>query len=86
MATFNYDAVKNLLRCPKTRAELAYTGDALVNCDPETRLRYPVIDGFPVLLIDEATALPESEWAAVMKNAGRDPLTGQPAGPAPAKG
>jgi uncharacterized protein YbaR (Trm112 family) len=86
MATFNYDAVKNLLRCPKTRAELAYTGDSLVCCDPEARLRYPIIDGFPVLLIDEATALSDSEWAAVMKNAGRDPLTGQPAGSAPAKG
>ena len=85
MATFNYDAVKDLLRCPKTRAELAYTGDALVSCDPDARLRYPITDGFPVLLIDEATTRSDSEWAAVMKNASRDPLTGQPA-TVPAKG
>lgn len=86
MTTFNYDAVKDLLRCPKTRAELVYTGDALVCCDPDARLRYPIIDGFPVLLIDEATTLPIPEWSAAMKNAGRDPFTGGPSAAAPLKG
>lgn len=86
MTTFNYDAVKDLICCPKTHAELVYTGDALVCCDPEARLRYPIVDGFPVLLIDEAIELPLNDWAAVMKHAGRDPVTGAPAGPLPSKG
>ena len=86
MSAFNYDAVKDLLRCPKTRAELVYTGDALVSCDPDARLRYPIVDGFPVLLIDEATTLPQAEWSSVMRSGHRDPVTGGPAGTAPPKG
>lgn len=84
MTEFDFDAVKDLLRCPKSRAELAYTGSALVSCDPDCRLRYPVLEGFPVLLVDEATELPASEWAAAMNAAGRDPVTGAvpvPGGP-----
>ena len=86
MATFNYEAVKEILRCPKCRAELVYTVDALVCCDSEERLSYPIVDGFPVLLVDEATMLGQSEWSAIMKRGGRDPVTGERAGPAPAKG
>jgi uncharacterized protein len=86
MATFNYDAVKDFIRCPKTRAELVFTGDALVSCDPDTRLRYPIVDGFPVLLVDEATPLAASDWASVMRHSHRDPVTGERAGTAPPKG
>lgn len=78
MAIFNYDAVKDLLRCPRTRAELVFTGGALVSCDPETRLRFPIVDGFPVMLADEAVALSPEEWTGVMIEAGRDGKTGQP--------
>ena len=77
MHTFNYDAVKGLLRCPRTQAELVFTGAALVSCDPDTRLRYPIVDGFPVMLADEAVALSAEEWASVMGAAGRDPITGE---------
>ena len=81
MHTFNYDAVKDLLRCPRTQAELVFTGAALVSCDPDTRLRYPIVDGFPVMLADEAVALSPDEWASVMGEAGRDRLTGEPETP-----
>ncbi|MBA3314181.1 MAG: hypothetical protein M3552_08660 [Planctomycetota bacterium] len=77
MQTFNYDAVKDLIRCPKTRAPLVYTGNALVCCDPEARLRYPIVDGFPILLVDEATALSREEWATIMSEGGHDPVTGE---------
>ena len=87
MATpFNYEAVKDLLCCPKTRADLVCTGEALVSCDASTRLRYPIVDGFPVLLIEEARELPMDEWAAVMTAAGRDPITGHTAHSPPPKG
>jgi precorrin-6B methylase 2/uncharacterized protein YbaR (Trm112 family) len=86
MSSFNYEAVKDLLRCPKSHAELAFTGDALVSCDPATRLRFPIVDGFPVLLVDEAVTLPQDEWAAVMRQTGRDPATGEAAVSAPSKG
>ena len=42
----------NLLRCPLTRSKLSLEGDELV---AETGgLRYPVRDGIPVMLIEEA--------------------------------
>jgi uncharacterized protein len=86
MSKFNYEAVKDLLRCPKSRAELVYAGESLIGCDPDTRLKYPIVDGFPVLLIDEATVLSPTEWAAAMKRGGRDPVTGDANGSAPPKG
>ena len=86
MSTFNYDAVKDMICCPKTKADLVFTGEALVSCDPDSRLRYPIVDGFPVLLIDEARELPSEEWAAIMTKSGRDAATGQTIGTPPPKG
>jgi uncharacterized protein len=48
--------VLNLLRCPLTLSRLRQQGDYLVA--EEGGLRYPVRDGLPVLLIEEAR-LPE---------------------------
>lgn len=48
-----------ILRCPVTRSGLVQEGDWLVAERPEgAELRYPIKDGIPVLLMDEAT-LPE---------------------------
>ncbi|ADG75230.1 hypothetical protein Cfla_2340 [Cellulomonas flavigena DSM 20109] len=48
-----------LLRCPVTGAELVDGVDeagapVLVSTDPARPLAYPVVDGIPVLLTDEA--------------------------------
>ena len=48
-----------LLRCPVTGAELVDGVDedgapVLVSTDPQRPLVYPVVDGIPVLLADEA--------------------------------
>ena len=48
--------VLNILRCPLTRSTLEQQGDELVA--QVGGLRYPVRDGIPILLIDEAR-LPE---------------------------
>lgn len=48
-----------ILRCPLTRSTLRLEGDSLVADIPEgAGLRYPIKDGIPVLLMEEAT-LPE---------------------------
>lgn len=45
-----------ILRCPLTRSPLQLEGDWLVAEQPENAgLRYPIKDGIPVLLMDEAT-------------------------------
>lgn len=51
--------VLTILRCPLTRSSLRQEGDWLVAEVPQAAgLRYPIKDGIPVLLMDEAT-LPE---------------------------
>ncbi len=49
----------DLLVCPLTRSPLRQEGDELVATEPAgAGLRYPIRNGIPILLIDEAT-LPE---------------------------
>ena len=59
------DWVRSLLRCPVDHAELADAtgadGAALLACtDPGHRAAYPVSDGVPVLLAEDALAFPGS--------------------------
>lgn len=55
----------SILRCPLTRSELRLEGDELV----ATRggLRYPIRDGIPVLLVDEASLPPDVRSLAELK-------------------
>lgn len=59
--------LREILRCPATRSELVDGVDAsgapvliATEADAERggRLQYPIRDGIPVLLVDEATVLP----------------------------
>ena len=62
----------DLLRCPVTKATLVHDGERLVSTDPQTRLAYPIRDGFPVMLPGEATELDESAWNAIVKQHDND--------------
>lgn len=75
--TFDFAAVHDILRCPKSRSALVAEDDSLVSTDPACRLRYKIIDGIPILLADEATELPLAEWSHLMQRHGRCPLTGE---------
>jgi uncharacterized protein YbaR (Trm112 family) len=49
-----------ILVCPKCRGELEYREqDSALLCNA-CRLKYPVRDGIPIMLIDEAIPLPPS--------------------------
>jgi uncharacterized protein YbaR (Trm112 family) len=48
------DDLLAILACPKCKAPLARQADRLVCTRPGCRLRYPIRDGIPILLIDEA--------------------------------
>ena len=43
-----------LLRCPKCRRPVAPSGAGLACSNPDCGLRYPVHDGIPVMLVEEA--------------------------------
>ncbi len=43
-----------ILACPKCKAEVKLKGDRIICQNPQCGLRYPVRDGIPVMLIDEA--------------------------------
>ena len=56
----------DLLVCPLARVPLKWVDGALVSTDPETRRRYRVDDGIPILLIDESEIMTERDWRAAM--------------------
>ena len=74
---FNFDAVKDLLRCPQSKSPLVLDGDSLVSVDPECRLRYEIRDGIPSMVPDDAVVLSREQWSGVMVRNGRDPQTGR---------
>jgi uncharacterized protein len=51
------DWLLDLLRCPKCKGELRYDQDPESLVCPACAVRYPVRDGIPVLLLDEAEPL-----------------------------
>jgi len=59
---FNFDAVADILACPECHGRLISVDDGLICGQGEHRLRFPVVDGIPRLLVDEASELTEEEW------------------------
>ena len=43
-----------ILVCPKCKAAVKLDGDRIVCTSPQCGLRYPIRDGIPVMLIEEA--------------------------------
>jgi len=43
-----------ILCCPKCKADVRLDGEKIVCTNPRCSLRYPIRDGIPVMLIDEA--------------------------------
>ena len=63
-----------ILACPVARVPLVQVGDWLYATDPETRRRYPIRDGLPILLVDESEVVtPEDYERVVGQGAAREP-------------
>jgi uncharacterized protein YbaR (Trm112 family) len=43
-----------ILACPQCKTEVKLEGDWIICQNPQCGLRYPIRDGIPVMLIDEA--------------------------------
>lgn len=57
-----------IMVCPVSHAPLVQAGDWLYSTDRETRRRYPVQDGIPVMLVDESEVVEPEGFEQVMKN------------------
>jgi uncharacterized protein len=62
-----------ILVCPLTKGPLRYDRAAQELISDEAALAYPIRDGIPIMLVDEARALSEDERAATKAH--------KPAGP-----
>jgi len=54
-----------VLACPVDKGPLYYLGDDGGLYNPRTRMRYSVRDGIPVMLPDQAVAVPAAEADAL---------------------
>ena len=55
-----------ILVCPESHAPLVQVGDWLYSTDAETRKRYPIRNGIPIMLVDESEVVPREEYDKVM--------------------
>ena len=46
---FDPQHLQDIIACPKTKAKLICEGEFLISVDPETRLKYPIKDGIPIM-------------------------------------
>lgn len=58
-----------VLACPEDKGPLLYFADEERLYNPRLRRSYPVRDGIPVMLVDEAEAVSEQEHARLMDKA-----------------
>ncbi len=59
-----------ILVCPLTKAPLRYDRDRQELISAEAGLAYPIRDGIPIMLVDEARRLDEAEQARLTGQAG----------------
>lgn len=59
-----------ILCCPLSKADLVLDGNFLVSTDKNTRRRYRIEDGIPVMLIEESEELDLETWKEIMKKHG----------------
>ncbi len=57
------------LACPESKAPVVQVGEWLYSTDPDTRRRYPIRDGIPIMLIDEAETVSEEDFGQIMAQA-----------------
>jgi len=54
-----------ILVCPLTKGPLRYDREAQELISEQAKLAYPIRDGIPIMLVDEARALTDEECAAL---------------------
>ncbi len=60
-------ALLDILVCPESHAPLVKHDSWLYSTDEQTRRRYPIRDGIPIMLIDESEVVGEGDFRRVME-------------------
>ncbi len=60
----------SIMECPVAHVPLVQAGDWLYSIDGATRQKYPIRDGIPIMLVDEAEVASEEEFERVMAETG----------------
>ncbi len=55
-----------ILACPEDKGPLYYLADEEALYNPRLRRRYPVRDGIPIMLVDEAETVTDAEHERIM--------------------
>lgn len=55
-----------ILACPEDKGPLYYLADEDALYNPRLRRRYPVRDGIPIMLVDEAETVTDAEHERIM--------------------
>jgi uncharacterized protein YbaR (Trm112 family) len=61
-----------ILACPEDKGPLLYFPDESALYNPRLRRRYPIRDGIPVMLIDEAISVDDDEHQRLLAKADAD--------------
>ncbi|MGO9962421.1 MAG: Trm112 family protein [Acidimicrobiales bacterium] len=64
-----------LLACPEDKGPLFYFADEETLYNPRLRRRYRIVDGIPVMLVDESETVGEDEHARLMAKAASEAIT-----------
>ena len=56
----------DILVCPESHAKLVRSGDWLYSTDPQTRRKYPIRDGLPIMLVEESAVADIDEFEKIM--------------------
>jgi uncharacterized protein YbaR (Trm112 family) len=56
----------SIMVCPLSRAPLVHVGDWLYSTDRQTRRKYEIRDGIPIMLVEESQVVDEQEFDRVM--------------------
>ena len=65
MTEISSDLLK-IMECPVAHAPLVQVGDWLYSTDAETRRKYPIRDGIPIMLVEESQVVEPDEFERVM--------------------
>jgi uncharacterized protein YbaR (Trm112 family) len=63
-----------ILACPQDKGPLYYVAAEDLLYNPRLHRRYDVVDGIPVMLVDEATTVDEAEHERLMAVVERDSI------------